>query len=47
MIYRKATISDTQNIVSLIELTLGNNSTKKSIEFWKWKHIDNVLVNLL
>jgi GNAT superfamily N-acetyltransferase len=31
----------TEEIVDLLKTSLGESTTKKSVEFWNWKHIDN------
>ncbi|CAH0998972.1 hypothetical protein LEM8419_00267 [Neolewinella maritima] len=41
MTVRPATPSDTDRIVELLKLSLGDVSTTKSAHFWRWKHLDN------
>ena len=31
----------TRQIVELLKITLGESLTKKTIEFWNWKHTEN------
>jgi GNAT superfamily N-acetyltransferase len=41
MIIREANSNDLPEIVTLLKSSLGDRSSEKSIEYWKWKHIDN------
>lgn len=41
MIYREATPADENGIIELLRLSLGEESTEKSVAFWRWKHVDN------
>jgi GNAT superfamily N-acetyltransferase len=41
MIIRKAEESDTESIIELLKVSLGENLLPKSIDFWKWKHQEN------
>lgn len=36
-----ATENNTEQIVELLKLSLGESTTKKSVSFWNWKHIEN------
>ncbi len=41
MTIRIATEQDTEAIVALLKLSLGDVSTIKSATYWRWKHIEN------
>ena len=41
MIIRRATSSDTPQIVDLLRSSLGEGSTEKSLGYWNWKHVAN------
>ncbi len=41
MMFREATVADEAQIIDLLQQSLGNESTQKSIEFWRWKHVHN------
>ncbi len=41
MIIRKATSEDIPAIVQLLKSSLGDISSKKSVEYWNWKHVIN------
>lgn len=41
MTYREANTADEHAIIDLLRLSLGEDSTEKSVSFWRWKHVDN------
>lgn len=41
MIIRKATTEDIPAIVQLLKSSLGDISSRKSVEYWNWKHVTN------
>ncbi|HAH38893.1 MAG TPA: hypothetical protein DEQ87_05275 [Algoriphagus sp.] len=41
MIIRKAEEKDVGSIIQLLRSSLGESLLPKSIEFWRWKHLDN------
>ncbi|WP_144602316.1 GNAT family N-acetyltransferase [Algoriphagus algorifonticola] len=41
MIIRKAEETDTDSIIHLLRTSLGESLLPKSLEFWRWKHLDN------
>ncbi len=41
MIIRKPNSEDLDNIISLIQISLGESKIKKSQETWRYKHVDN------
>lgn len=42
---REATSQDTDSIIELLKLCLGEASVKKTEEYWRWKHFDNPFGN--
>jgi GNAT superfamily N-acetyltransferase len=41
MTIREASAEDLSSIVQLLKAALGDHSSVKSIEYWRWKHIEN------
>ena len=41
MKFISGTDEHTSQIVELLKITLGESLTKKTVEFWNWKHNEN------